>query len=92
MDEENVARAAADDSEYQMLISKVRSGDWHPHKAQETPCLRPYYAVRDRLAVMEDLVTYTFGEGSVRLVIPASLRHRVAANLHAGHQGLDSML
>ena len=92
MDEETVTRAPAEDPEYQLLLSKVQSGDSHPHKAQEAPCLRPYYAVRDRPAVIEDLVTYTFGERSVYLVIPASLRHRVASSLHAGHQGLDSML
>lgn len=92
MDEETVAKAAAEDPDYQLLMKKVQSGDWHPHKGQEIPCLRPYYAVRERLAVIEDLVTYTFGEGSVRLVIPSSLRHRVASSLHAGHQGLDSML
>lgn len=42
--------------------------------------------------VNADLVTYTLGEGNARLVIVASLRHRVASSLHAGHQGLDSML
>ena len=74
MDKETVTRAAAEDPEYQLLLSKVQSGDWYLHKAQEAPCLCPYYAVRDRLAIIEDLVTYTFGEESVCLVIPASLR------------------
>ena len=48
--------------------------------------------MRDRLAVNQDLVTYTYDLGCVRLVIPEPLRLQVAANLHAGHQGLDSML
>lgn len=54
--------------------------------------MRPFYSVRDRLAVNQDLVTYTYDLGCVRLVIPEPLRLQVAANLHAGHQGLDSML
>ncbi|KAG0701317.1 Retrovirus-related Pol polyprotein from transposon 17.6 [Chionoecetes opilio] len=92
MDEEMVAKAASEDPAYQLLFNKVMSGDWHQHKAQEAPCLRPYFTVRDRLAVVGSLVTYTFGGGSVRLVVPAPLQYRVASNLHAGHQGLDSML
>ena len=86
MDEETVTRAAAEDPKYQLLLSKVQSGDWHPHKPQETPCLRPYYAVRDRLAVIEDLVTYTFGEGSVRLVI--YLPPSATESLPASTQGI----
>lgn len=85
MDEEMVAKAAA---AYQLLFSKVLSGDWSQHKAQETPCLCPYFTVRDRLAEIGNLVTYTFDQGSVRLVIPASFRLRVASDLHAEHQGL----
>ena len=44
------------------------------------------------MAVVGGLVTYTFDQGCVRLIIPESLRHHVVANLHTGHQGLDSML
>ena len=92
LDSSAVAQAAAEDPDYQLLIAKVTAGDWHPHRAQELTCLRQFYGVRDRLAVSQGLVTYTYEQGSVRLVIPAALRQRVAANLHAGHQGLDGML
>ncbi|XP_063889726.1 uncharacterized protein K02A2.6-like [Scylla paramamosain] len=92
LDESAVRKSAADDPVYQLLLAKVLAADWHPHKAQEVACLRPFYGVRDRLAVSQDLVTYTFDQGCVRLVIPEPLRPQVAANLHAGHQGLDSML
>lgn len=92
MDQETVQRAAVADPSYQLLLTRVTANDWSAHRGQEIACLRPYYAVRDRLATAEGLVTYTFEQGSVRLVIPVSLRHQVAANLHAGHQGLDSML
>ena len=92
MDEETVRRAAADDPVYQLLVAKVLAGDWHPQKAQEIACLRQFYNVRDRLAVANGLLTYTFDQGCVRLLIPDNLRQQVAASLHAGHQGLDSML
>lgn len=92
LDEDVVKRFAADDPVYQLLLAKVSAGDWHQHKSQEVACLRPFYGVRDRLAVTQDLVTYTFDQGCVRLVIPEPLRAQVAGNLHAGHQGLDSML
>ncbi|KAG0715319.1 hypothetical protein GWK47_012212 [Chionoecetes opilio] len=92
MDEDAVSKAAAVDPGYQMLISEVQGNEWHPHKSHAVACLRPYFSVRDRLAVVVGLVTYTFDQGYVRLAIPESLCHCVAANLHAGHQGLDSML
>ena len=92
MDEENVKRAAMDDPVYQLLMAKVLAGDWHPQKSQEIACLRQFYSIKDRLAVAGDLLTYTHDQGCVRLVIPDGLRQQVAANLHAGHQGLDSML
>lgn len=44
------------------------------------------------MVVNADLVIYTLGEGNARLVIVASLPHRVVSSLHAGHQGLDSTL
>ena len=91
LDDTTVRQVAAEDPEYQLLVSKVSAGDWHQHRAQELSCLRPFYSVRDRLAVSQGLVTYTFDQGAVRLVIPESLRRRVAMNLHASHQGLDSM-
>lgn len=37
-------------------------------------------------------MTYKFDQGYVHFVIPKALRQQVAANLHAGHQGLDPML
>lgn len=55
-------------------------------------CLRPFYQVRDRLSVLDDLVTYSFDDGHIRLVVPGCLRRKVAEHLHAGHQGVDSML
>ena len=92
MDEDTVATAAAGDPTYQLLHSRVTNNDWPPQKAQEMACLRPFYNVRDRLSLSDDLVVYSFEDGCLRLVIPEPLRPKVATNLHAAHQGLDSML
>ena len=91
MDEGVLRQAAVQDPVYQLLVARVLAGDWCAQRSQELACLRPFYSVRDRLAVTEDLVTYTFDQGCVRLVVPESLRQQVATNLHAGHQGTDSM-
>ena len=68
------------------------SNEWHDRRSKEMVCLRPYFSVRERLGASRGLVTYSFDQSHLRLVIPESIRGKVAANLHAGHQGLDSML
>ena len=73
-----------------MLMAKVVNGDWRESKSQEVHCLRPFYSVRERLAVNKGLLTYTYDQGSTRLVIPDSLHS--TSNLHAGHHGSDSVL
>lgn len=92
LDEDMVLHASQDDPVYQLLIARVLAGDWHPQRAQELACLRPYYSVRDRLGVSRGLVTYAYDQNHPRLVVPENLRQQVAAHLHAGHQGIDSML
>ncbi|XP_064111230.1 uncharacterized protein K02A2.6-like [Macrobrachium nipponense] len=92
LDEDCVRSAASNDPVYQLLLARVTAGDWPQQKSQEISCLRPFFSVRDRLAINQDLVTYSVDQGCICLVIPKDLRCQVAANLHAGHQGLDSML
>ena len=92
MDQETVINAARSDPAYQLLFARVCNGDWPSSKSQDIGCLKPFFGVRDRLATSGDLVTYTYDQGYVRLVIPECLRQQVASNLHGGHQGLDSML
>lgn len=92
LDEDMVLQASRNDPVYQLLLARVLAGDWHPHKSQELVCLRPFYSIRERLGVSRGLVTYTFHSNHPRLVIPDLLRKQVAAHLHAGHQGIDSML
>ncbi|XP_063871052.1 uncharacterized protein K02A2.6-like [Scylla paramamosain] len=92
LDEDMVLQASRNDPVYQLLLARVLAGDWHPQKSQELVCLRPFYSIRERLGVSRGLVTYTFHSNHPRLVIPDLLRKQVAAHLHAGHQGIDSML
>ncbi|XP_076043625.1 uncharacterized protein LOC143026741 [Oratosquilla oratoria] len=73
IDEEMVLQTALEDHTYQSLVLRVSSGDWEPHRSREPACLRPFYGVRDRLAVSRGLVTYTYDQGCVRLVIPEAL-------------------
>ena len=54
--------------------------------------MRLYFNVRDRLGTTGEIVTYSFDNNHLRLVILESLRKHLPAKLHAGHQGLDSML
>ena len=91
LDEEEIQRIASEDPVYQNLMAKVMTNDWHDKKSREAPGLRPYYSIRDRLAVVNNLVIYTYDQGPARIVIPEAMRNKVATNLHAGHQGLDSM-
>ena len=91
LDSMTVTQAAVEDPDNQLLLVKVTADDWHPQRTQELTCLRQFYGVRDRFAVTQGLVSYTYEQRSVRLVMPEALRRRVAANLHAGHQSLDGI-
>ena len=92
LDQDSVACAGREDPVYQLLYSRVSANDWPRSKSEELACLRPFFNVRERLSVLQDLVTYTYEDGCTRLVIPDALRDQISANLHSGHQGLDSML
>ncbi|XP_068228116.1 uncharacterized protein [Palaemon carinicauda] len=85
------ATVAALEPDIIALLARVVAGDWPQQKSQELACLRPFFSVWDRLAINQDLVTYSVDQGCVRLVLPEDLRRQIAANLHTGHQGLDSM-
>ena len=92
MDQDLVARVALDDQVYQLLLSRVLANGWSRSKSEELVCLYPVFNVRDHLAVLKDLVSYTYEDGCMRLVIPESLRGQMSGNSQSGHQGLDSLL
>ena len=78
-----VRSAASTDSEYQELRSLVRTG-FPGTKGELSSAMRPYWGVRDRLAIDADLVVC-----APRLVIPRSLGSEVLRNLHDSHQGIN---
>ena len=92
LDSQDMEKAAVADADYQLLLQRVRENNWPRSRSMLEPPLKPYFQVRERLGHIKGLVTYSFDEGHVRLVVPGNLRDRVADCLHSGHQGVDSML
>lgn len=92
VDLHHVKEEALKDEEYQLLHECVANNGWGERKDSEPAALRPYFRMRRHLSCHGDIVLYTSDERFPRLVIPATLRRTVLNNLHAGHQGRDSML
>ena len=65
------------------MLSLVTSG-FPGTKGELSDAMRPYWGVRDRLVVDDDLIVC----GS-RLVIPRDLRPDVLHSLHDSHQGIN---
>ena len=80
---QKVRAASERDAELAALRDVVLAG-FPDHKSQLEPMLRPYWAVRDRLAVDGSLVLC-----GQRLLIPQCLRRETLERLHASHQGVD---
>ena len=92
VDWNTLSEVADQDPDYQLLRCHVSEGSWPASRSHVEPCLKPYFGVRDRLSIVDGLVTYAVDAGHVRLVVPEALRPRVMDNLHSGHQSADSML
>ena len=88
VDLRQVEMEALKDEEYQLLHECVANIGWSERKDSEPAALRPYFRMRRHLSCQEDASDEKFP----RLVIPTTLRRTVLNNLHAGHQGRDSML
>ena len=92
VDQEVVRRHADGDGTYQLLRQRVEENGWPESCSEEVSELKAFFKVRDRLSMVDGLVCYSHESGPLRLVIPESLRKRIAENLHAAHQGTDNML
>ena len=92
IDQDTVRQSAEADDTYQWLKQRIKEDSWPDSCAQEIGQLKPYFKIRDRLSMVEDIVCYAYEGGPLRLVIPTDLRKSVVRNLHAAHQGVDSML
>ena len=78
----NAIRAASErDPDIQALKEVIMNG-FPDHKSEVNPQVRPYWSVRDKLSVDDNLVICGH-----RLVVPKDLRKSVLQSLHASHQG-----
>ncbi|XP_068250671.1 uncharacterized protein [Palaemon carinicauda] len=92
LDWNSVKRAAESDVEYQPLKSMVAACSWPVSRNLVDSSIKPYFNVRDRLGIVDELVVYSHDDGHIRLAILVSLRDQVVSNLHSGHQSSDSMI
>ena len=84
--------AAECDTQYQKVLSKVRTGGFADTSPLEEPDVREFFNVRDRLSVIDGQLMYNFEGKHPRVVIPKLLRSQVVLNLHAANQGATSIL
>ena len=92
VDVKELLKVAMQDTTYTKLLSKIKNKSFRKTTSQEDPELRPYFNVRDRLSICDDLITYTFEDNAPRLLIPEQLRLGIIRNLHAAHQGLTTAM
>ena len=90
--EEHIRETLGSDEQYKLLSHTVETGTFAKSKANEKELLKEFYDVRNRLSIVNGLVTYTFETGAPRLVVPKKLRKDILKNLHSAHQGVESIL
>ena len=89
---EDVKKASKDDSQYQLLVSKVQNSSFAESFTLENEAIKEFYNVRDRLCIVDDLLMYGYDQKCLRIVIPQKLRRQIILNLHAANQGATSLL
>ena len=82
---DELQQATAHDDTLQVLQQQIIVG-WPTTIKKLTPQLRPYWSVRDSLAIQDSLVI--MGQ---RIIIPESLRPSMLKQLHSGHQGMEKL-
>ena len=92
IDIEDIRSAVESDPVYKLLLEKTANGSFAATAHLENTTIREYFNVKDRLGIVDGLLTYSFEDGIPRLVIPVSLRQQVISNLHAANQGASTML
>ena len=89
---DEVRETANSDQTYQLLLKQVKNNLFAHNKNEEHSSIKPFYHVKDRLSVVDGLLTYSHIGDDTRLVIPFKLQPKVVKNLHSAHQGSDSIL
>ena len=87
----DLKEATRSDPEDQAVFLKVQNKSFADTKKEEEDLVKPYYHVKDRLCISDDLLMYSFDGGDLRLIIPYNLRPQILRNLHSAHQGVDSI-
>ena len=77
----NLREEATKDPEYQQLHHTITRG-FPDHRNQLPEACRHYWNIREHLTIDDGFIVY-----GCRLLIPASMRQKVLANLHESHQG-----
>ena len=83
-----IKKVAASDE----LADTISRNSFAATRNTENDVIKEFFNVRDRLSIVDNLITYTYETGAPRLVVPKTLRKRVIQNLHAAHQGVESIL
>ena len=89
---DELMQVALIDPIYVKLLSKIKNNSFCKTSASEDPDIRPYFNIRDRLSICDNVIMYTYEDRVPRLLIPHELRKRVLKNLHSAHQGLSATM
>ena len=84
IDQDAVRQAADADDTYQWLRQRIEEDSWPDSCAREISQLKPYFKIRDRLSMVDDIVCYSYECGPLRLVIPTDLRKKCRAKPACG--------
>ena len=79
---DEISRIAAGDETYQSLTRVILNG-FPDTKAQLPELVKPFWSVRDKLSLVDNLVLY-----GCRLLIPHAMRANVLRELHSSHLGI----
>ena len=80
------------DNQYQLLMNKIRSGNFAPNIAFEDSNIKEFFSVKDRLTLVDSIIVYCFEDKESQIVIAHCLRKKIIENLHAANQGATAML
>ena len=84
---EDIRKAAEKDEQYQLLLEKVKHNTFAATQNAENQLIQPFFNVKDRLSISDDLLMYCYQSNPYRLVIPLALRRDIIENLHIANQG-----
>lgn len=91
-DMKNIKEVGKNDPSYMKLQAKIHNRTFSKSLSEEDVDIRPFFNVKDRLTICNDVIFYTFDSHTPRVVIPNTLRKQILQNLMAAHQGQTNIL